>query len=282
MAEAIITQLNIYPVKSLGAISLNQSTLTTQGLAFDRQWMLVDAKGRFVTQRQCPALAKIKPKLTDSELVLCCEGEQPLSISLSALPQSKRMVQVWSDTAKALDEGELVAQWLSQALKEDWPRPIYLVRFDPKRQRPVSEKHLNAHESADTFFADGYPFLVTNEATLTWLNQKLEEKNLPEVTMDRFRPNIVVKGPAPLSENSIRELSHNKYVLGLRKPCQRCPMITVDQTEGVRQQPAGEPLRTLSELNTLGEEKPGAYFGQNAILLIGKSEQIAVGDRLEL
>lgn len=274
-----IAQLNIYPVKSLKGICLNQSELQEHGLAWDRRWMLVDAQQRFVTQRQLPALATIEPQLTDEYLVLSHPDVEPLRVSLAEPKGNLRLVSVWNDHCKALPESEEVTHWLEAALGEQ-AQGISLVRFATEFTRAVEEDFLDGG-AAHTYFADGYPFLITTTGSLDALNRALVDRGQSPVPMNRFRPNIVVESNEAWAEDHWTTLSEQSgaFKLALRKPCKRCKITTIDQDTAAVPAPA-EPLKTLLALNTQPALK-GAHFGQNATLLYGDGGVIRVGDRLE-
>ncbi|MBE0487963.1 MAG: MOSC N-terminal beta barrel domain-containing protein [Halomonas sp.] len=274
-----ITQLNIYPVKSLGGISLDEARLTAEGLAHDRRWMVVDDVGRFVTQRQLPAMARIRVGLEPDALVLTHPGASPLRVPLEAGELSRRSVYVWEDRCDALDEGAEAREWLGAVLGDLRGSGLGLVRFAPDHHRPVEPHYLAPGERAHTGFADGYPLLVVSEGSLAEVNRRLVAKGLAPVPMSRFRPNIVIEGAEPFAEDGWDTLAaaDGAWRLGLRKPCQRCKVTTVDQQSGEISVP-GEPLRTLVEMNT--RLAPGGYFGQNAIVLAGEGARLAVGDAL--
>lgn len=272
-----ITQLNIYPVKSLGAIALNEAELTPEGLAWDRRWMVVDDVGRFVTQRQLPAMAAIRVSLEADALMLRHPDAEALRVPLKGEGQQRLWVHVWDDRCAALDEGGEAREWLGAVLGDVKGSGLRLVRFAPDHRRRVEPHFLASGEQAHTGFADGYPFLVVGEASLDALNHRLAAKELESVPMSRFRPSIVVDHAAPFAEDGWHELAaaDGGWRLGLRKPCQRCKITTVDQRSGEIVVP-GEPLRTLVEMNT--RLAPGGYFGQNAILLLGDGARLVVGD----
>lgn len=274
-----ITELHIYPVKSLGGITLDQAELGARGLTHDRHWMVVDDIGRFVTQRQLPRMAQITVRLDDEALVLAHPESAPLRIPLQRDDQPRLPVYVWDDQCQALDEGAEAAAWLGAVLGDFQGSGLRLVRFAPDQRRAVDPHFLEPGELAHTAFADGYPFLVVSEASLAEVNRALQAKGLAPVPMARFRPSIVVDGDEPFAEDGWAVLTtpNDAIRLGLRKPCQRCKITTVDQATGEIAVP-GEPLRTLVEMST--RLAPGGYFGQNAILLAGEGKAIAVGDRL--
>ncbi len=273
-----ITQLNTYPVKSLGGIALDEAQLTAEGLAWDRRWMVVDDVGRFVTQRQLPRMAQIRPHLEDAALVLSHPAAEPLRVPLAARQTGRFSVYVWEDRCEALDEGAEARDWLARVLGGLRGSGLRLVRFAPDYPRRVASDFLAPGEQAHTGFADGYPFLVATTASLTALNRSLEASGGEALPMDRFRPNIVVEGAEPFAEDSWREIGAEGWRLGLRKPCQRCKITTVDQQSGEIRHP-GEPLKTLMALKPRQAWK-GAFFGQNAILLAGEGTTVAVGDSL--
>lgn len=276
-----ISSLHIYPVKSLQGITLSQATLTTQGLAFDRQWMLVDAEGKFVTQRQLPALARIGVSLSTDNLILKHEGLPPLSIPLSPPPAVSCEVLVWRDTCSACEENVAASRWLTQAVGQWQGSDLRLVRFAPDFIRPVDPAYM-AGDSAETAFSDGYPFLIVSEASLDALNTQLQANGADSVPMERFRPNIVLSGLDAFGENACKTLTAtgSSYSLTIRKPCQRCKITTVDQHTGLIANPK-EPLRTLTAMNPYPHLQ-GAYFGQNATLTAGDGVQIRVGDQLQI
>jgi len=278
-----VVALSIYPVKSLQGIPLTDARLSVRGLVHDRNWMIVDDEGHFVTQRQIPKMATIRVALTDQSLVLSHEGVEDLEVPLQLNSSVRRDVVVWRDLCKALDAGDKASAWLTSVLGEFKGQALHLVRFADEVQRTVDPAYL-INEEAHTAFADGFPFLVTTEASLDALNRQLSERGAGKVGMERFRPNIVLRAVAgagqPFAEDgwaSLRE-QEEAYALGIRKPCQRCKMTTVDQQTGLIAEPA-EPLRTLAAMNTQPELK-GAFFGQNAILSFGEGATIALGDRL--
>ncbi len=269
-----ITELNIYPVKSLRGVGMTTARLTPRGLAYDRHWMVVDAASRFVTQREIPPMARVSVRLTDDALVLEHPDTAPLAVPLARSDQPRLTVTIFRDQCEALDEGVQAATWLSTVLGRQGLR---LVRFPDDRRREVEPDWLRG-EQAHTAFPDGYPFLVTTEYSLAALNERLTGKGLDAVPMNRFRPNIVVDGDTPFAERDWDELAAAGagWRIGLRKPCKRCKVITVNQETGATPV-IREPLKTLAEMATQPGMK-GAFFGQNAILLAGDGQQIRVGD----
>ena len=219
-------------------------------------------------------MARVAVRLTDDALILEAPEHAPLVVELARSDQPRRTVTIFRDRCEALDEGEMAATWLSTVLGQQGLR---LVRFPEDRRRDVEPDWLQG-ERAHTAFPDGYPFLVTSETSLDSLNARLTEKGLETVPMNRFRPNIVVDGETPFAERDWDRVATSgcDWKIGIRKPCKRCKVITVDQDSGVTPV-ITEPLKTLAEMATQPGMK-GAFFGQNAILLAGDGETLRVGD----
>lgn len=277
-----VTELHVYPVKSLRGITLQQAGLGGRGLGLDRQWMVTDETGRFVTQRQYPAMATIAVSLQGEALVLEHPAAGALAIDLAASDGPRIEVVVWRDRCPAIDQGGEAGAWLTRILAPEQSAPQFrLMRFVDSHQRPVDPDILQGEPSA-VAFADAYPYLVTSESSLAALNHELASCGARSVTMDRFRPNIVVSGMPAFAEDRHERLVavSGRYALGLRKPCQRCSITTTDQATGWIAD-RREPLATLMRMNPWPDQ-PGAYFGQNAILLSGEGERVTVGDRLRL
>jgi len=272
-----IKQLCIYPVKSMRGISVQAAELTPRGLKYDRNWMAVEENGTFLTQRRIPLLATIQVSMVDDKLRLTGPSGDSILIPLKTSNLKEVKVNIWGDECRALDEGDEASEWLAAKLHQSNKKPIRLVRYHDSFRREVDHNYQKG-ENAHTAFADGFPFLVTSTASLEALNGQLAGSGSKPVEMNRFRPNIVLDGLPPFRENELNEFtaSDNRYKLGIRKPCKRCKVTTVDQFSGEIEEPK-EPLRTLTRMKTVPELN-GAYFGQNSTLVLGEGEVIKVGD----
>ncbi|WP_322104620.1 MOSC domain-containing protein [Paraburkholderia sp. J41] len=281
-----VRALYVYPVKSCGAIALQRAQFDASGLQWDRHWMVADATGRFVSQREYAAMARIVPEFVEEGVRLSMDGMSETLLLPFAPRGGETRVQasVWKDTFEALDEGERAAQWFTQALGV----PVRLLRFARDVTRLASKKWTH-DEDAPTQFADGYPILVTSESSLAELNARLAAKGAPPVPMSRFRPNIVVDDVNDaFDEDFVDTLAIESasgaqdIVLRFVKPCARCPITTIDQQSGKRDAnwPA-EPLDTLAAFRADARVDGGLTFGQNAIVVTGAGERVAVGARAE-
>jgi uncharacterized protein len=254
-----------YSVKSLRGVALHSATLLTQGIAGDRQWMVVDQRGRFLTQREYPRLATITAIAHLDGLTLehdhhgACTVAQPIA-------GRDRFVQVWNDTLTAKDADDEASQWLSAILGVS----ARLVWFDDRQPRLCSQTYTHG-TGAHTRFADGYPVLITNAASLVELNTRMHRP----ITMDRFRPNIVIDGVDAWEEDHIETLTIGAVALRLVKPCVRCITTTTDQHTGERIN--DEPLNTLARYRN-NPDLGGVTFGVNAIVVQGGD--IRVGDAI--
>jgi MOSC domain-containing protein len=268
-AVARIAELHVYPVKSARGIALENALLTRTGLALDRQWMIVGAGGRFITQRELPRLALLVPSLSESALQLQAPAMPAVTIPL-AHQGERRSVTVWGHHCDAFDEGPMVQRWLQQLLQID----CALVRFDPSHRRLSPAEWTGPHE-AHSQFADAFPLLALSTASLQDLNRRLDQP-LP---MNRFRPNIVLEGLAPYDEDRIDELSDGPVRLKRVKPCTRCKITTTDQDTGTVV--GDEPLRTLRSYR-YDAELHGVCFGQNLIILAGTGGHLTRGQSFNL
>ena len=273
---AIVSAIAVYPVKSLQGITLSEAELTTRGIRFDRQWMITGQNGRFLSQREYPQMAGIRVVLGEDTLELQKSGLSPLKIPLERTFGKTEEVIIWKDTCRAYDEGEEASEWLSKALEVNSGK-LTLCRFAEDYPRQVDPDYMG-DDYAETFFSDGFPFLITTESSLDYLNKELMNNGAEPVPMSRFRANIVLSGTGPFAENRITEIrsSDGKFGFRLRKPCKRCSVTTVDQQSGTIGN-VKEPLRTLSKIDQ-PEGLNGAYFGQNATLELGANKKIRVGD----
>jgi uncharacterized protein YcbX len=267
-----IAALNVYPVKSCAGIALDEALLVETGLEFDRAWMVVDADGRFVTQRELSRMALIKPALRSEDMVLRAPGMLALHIALNAVEAPCR-VTVWRDEVAAYDMGDLAAQWFSDFLGQR----LRLVRFDPE-QRRLSSRDWTGDIEAENAFADGFPILVASTAGLAELNQRLAAGGHEPVTMARFRPNLVIDGVESHGEDHLDEIMFDTpegpVRLKLVKPCARCPIPDVDPASAERGHSVGDTLLTYRADPRLD----GAItFGMNAVIVEGIERPLRVG-----
>jgi uncharacterized protein YcbX len=263
--SATIASLHVYPVKSCRGIAVDTSPVGERGLAFDREWMIVDGDGRFVTQRDLPRLALVEPSLTASALELEAPHAPRLTVPLN-LDGATLPVTVWNDILTAIDQGREAAAWLSSVLH----LPLRLVRFDRAVRRLCNVTYAG-DSGAHTAFADAYPLLILSEASLADLNSRLEAP-LP---MNRFRPNVVLSGIDAYDEDHFDEIRLGGLAFKLVKHCTRCQITTTDQSTTIV---GTEPLATLAGYR-MNDALGGVTFGMNAIVASGAGLTINRGDR---
>ena len=275
-----VTDIYIYPVKSLKGIPLKEAETGSRGFKYDREWMITDSDYQFLTQREIEAMATITVNIAKDFLLLQSSKGNELKINLNAKRGESVQVSVWRDTCNAYDEGEAASYWLTDELGYWQGKTLRLVRFCSDRKRPVPAKYLHGRE-AESAFSDQFPYLITSWDSLKKLNEGLRENGKQEVTMSRFRPNIVVSDIASIENKTSLNLTSQDghYEFGLRKPCKRCKITTINQDTGEIID-FKEPLSTLTSLK-FSSENYGAFFGQNAILLSDKECVISVGDLLQ-
>lgn len=264
-AQLHVSSLHCYPIKGCRGHSLERAEFDRLGVINDRRLMLVDARGRFISQRELAALATIEPMIEGDRLQVRADSHMPFEMQLD--PNGPpREVSVWSSSMLAVDQGDRAAAWFSNVVHA----PVRLVQWGNQSRRKLDPAYA-PREDAETAFTDGYPALVTLEASLADLNARLEAP----IPMGRFRPNIVVQGGAAWDEDQWREIRVGSMTFDAVKPCARCVVPTTDQRSGARH-PRQEPLRTLATFRTIPHL--GAIFGQN--LVHRAPGQLQVGDPL--
>lgn len=248
-----LTEIYIYPIKSLGGFQIQQSLVLKPGLEYDRRWMLIDPAGNFITQRTHPNMALLSVGRENGEFRIKdkLHPEDSIPLPLTQKSTSLRKVSVWDDIVTAVTVDPAISRWIQKKLQI----PCQLVYMSESVSRPIEEKYAVSGETVS--FADAMPYLLISQASLDFLNTKLKDP----VTMDRFRPNLVVSGTEPFEEDQWDIIQVGTVRFKIVKPCARCIMTTVAQDTG---KTGKEPLKTLSEFRKVGNK---IYFGQNMIPL---------------
>lgn len=252
MSKIEVSGLSIYPVKSLSGIQLETSRVEPMGLRYDRRWMLVDSNNRFITQRQQARMCLIVTALSHQRLQLTAPGMTAMKVDMHALLSStlsKTKVEVWRDECEAYDCGDDAASWLSQFLDVE----CRLMYFPDDSLRRLDPDYATANDK--TAFSDGFPFLLTTEASLADLNGRMEQS----ISMRRFRPNIVLKGCSAFDEDNWRLIRIGEVTFRVAKPCSRCGIPNLDPETAQQGQ---EPSRTLISYR---RQDGKILFGQNLI-----------------
>jgi uncharacterized protein YcbX len=264
--SATVSQLNVYPVKSLRGIALESARVTGRGLEHDRRFMVVGPDGGFFTQREIPRMATVWTDIAEGELRLAAPDHDEISLPLVPADGERMRVEVWETECEAIAPSPDADRWLTDYLG----RPCRLVYMPDSTRRISDPRHAGPGRLVG--FADGYAFLVVSEASLAALNARLAHP----VPMNRFRANIVVAGTPGFAEDDWGEFAAGSAVLRMAKPCGRCQITTTDQATGEVTGP--EPLLTLGEWRR--SEAYGARFAMNAVTVA--AGEIRVGDPVVL
>ncbi len=261
-----VSELFIYPIKSLGGISVLSAKVTDRGFQFDRRWMLVDADNCFLTQREFPQMALLQVQLSGSGLTVQhkLNEKETAYVPIPGEPKQTITVQVWSDRCKA----ELVSPQLDEWFSDILSLKCRLVYMPDSSKRRVDTRYASNREI--TSLSDGYPFLIIGQSSLDDLNARLQ-KPLP---INRFRPNIVFTAGAPFQEDIMEHFSINNIEFFGVKKCARCVITTINQDNGIKSK---EPLNTLASYRQKNQK---IYFGQN--LVHKGAGEIAVGDLISI
>lgn len=266
MNPLVLSEIWIYPVKSLGGIALKEANPQRSGFQYDRRWMLVDENGRFVSQREMPQMAMLGTAIEPPFLkVFWKEGSSekcriPLEINPFEHPEIS--VEVWDDQCKARVLPEEINHWFSEQLQYK----LRLVYMTEQTRRMADARY--APEDHTVSFADGFPYLIIGQASLDALNRRLQSP----VPMDRFRPNLVFTGGEAFEEDAWSDFQVGQTTFRGVKPCSRCIIITTDQHTGERN---AEPLKTLAAFRKVGNK---IRFGQNVVWMGTKDSSLRVGD----
>lgn len=245
-----IKKIVVYPIKSLGGVEVTSVALELRGLALDRRWMLVDEEGNFITQRVYPELALFQVTIFSTELVVLNRKSQE-EVTIPFVPQGQSIsVRVWNDSIEAMEVSPVISEWFSRQLKKQ----VHLVYMTDKSKRQIDQKYAPSVNDVVSF-ADGYPLLISNIASLQDLNKRLSKS----VSMNRFRPNIVVDGSNPYEEDDWRTFKTPNTKMVLVKRCSRCVMVNIDP------ETAEKGTEVLAELSNYRKANNKVYFGVNAI-----------------
>ncbi len=261
MSHRTLTEIWIYPVKSLGGIRLKQSQVMPKGLKFDRRWMLIDEQNRFMTQREIHKMALFKQSLEGDTIRITFEGHS-ISLTDDSISDAPIESMIWEDGVVVNEVSKHHSEWFSDMMKIK----CRLVSFPERNTRFVDETYATNQEQVS--LADAFPFLIIGEASLADLNARLAEP----VPMNRFRPNFVFSGDLPFEEDSWRNFSIGKNRFAVVKPCARCVLTTENQDTGEK---GIEPLATLSKYRRDGNK---VLFGQNVLAI--DHDEVKEGDEI--
>lgn len=260
-----VCALYIYPVKGARGIPVERSDVLRAGLRNDRRFMVVDARGRFLTQREHPRMAQIETAI-EGEMLSIAVGSDRARVRLD-VEGPARTVTVWKDEVAAVETSAEAGRLLSAHLG----LACSLVRMPASTFRGVERAH--ARDGDHLGFADAFPVLIASLASLADLNARLEAP----VGIDRFRANVIVSGIEPWAEEAAARIRVGDVSFRTPKKCSRCVIITTDQRTGVVT--GKEPLRTLAIYRREGNS---ANFAMNAIPDLVDVGRVAIGDPVVL
>lgn len=271
MHKRRISEIWIYPIKSLAGIRLKKTIVQQKGLQYDRRWMLVDSNGRFLTQREHPKMALFSVAITNGHLIVSTqtpvtdEVVQSIKLDLNTEASGNFLkINIWDDEVETVEVNPDYSAWFSERLSIK----CRLVFFPEENRRDADPDYARNNEQVS--LADGYPFLIIGQSSLDELNKKLKEP----VSIKRFRPNFVFTDGQPHEEDSWRNLAIGSVRFEGVKPCSRCVLITVNPETGEK---GVEPLK---ELSTYRKKNNKVYFGEN--LLARSDGEVNEGDLIEI
>ena len=263
-----VSQLFVYPIKSLGGIKISVAEVTDRGLKYDRRWILVDKDNSFLTQREFPKMAQLKVQIEAEGLrvVLSTDPGKQVFVPFAPLGKYTEKVTIWNAICDAINVNPQIDAWFSNMLGIT----CKLMYMPDGTMRPVDTTSGYKPKGKFTSFADAYPFLLLGESSLEDLNNRLEKP----VLINRFRPNIVFTGGTPYQEDNIEDFIINGVNFTGLENCGRCAIVTIDQASAAK---GKEPLKTLA---TYRRRDNQIYFGQNVVHT--GTGVINVGDEIQL
>ncbi|MDQ6787255.1 MAG: MOSC domain-containing protein [Acidobacteriota bacterium] len=265
-----VSEINIYPIKSLSGIKLDSSIVEDKGLKYDRRWLLVNEKNEFLTQRNFPKMATVRVEIIENGIRVF---DKRKSIDIPFLPSASNHlnVKIWSSRVRGFVYEREINDWFSDVLQST----CKLVLMPVEARRKVNYFY-KVHDEDVVSFADAYPFLLIGEGSLEDLNTKLNKK----IPMNRFRPNFVVSDSEPFAEDNWKKIKIGETVFYPVKPCGRCVITTINQETGISD--GGEPLKTLATYRIPKRSiKRKIMFGQN-LIAENVGGEIKIGDAVEV
>lgn len=263
-----VTQLRLYPVKSLGGSDVESARVEPWGIEGDRRWGLVDPSGEKVTARDEHSLLRLHAQQVDEETIRISDGEESILVDI---PLGLPPVPVsHSRQGFAVPADQDVSEWISDHIG----RPLRLVWQEDPSVRRVSGAH-GGLEGDTLSLADAGPLLMTTEVSLARLQEWMAEQDdaPPEpLSMVRFRPNVVIDGDEPFAEDGWATVRIGDLGFRTAEVCDRCVMTTIDP---VTLATGKEPIRTLSQHRRWDGK---TWFGTRLVPM-GEGE-IRVGDEV--
>ena len=256
-----VISLNIYPIKGMQAVSMESVRVLERGFEHDRRYMLVDHKGTFISQRTHPELVFFQPQIMDDELIVR-HNDESINIPLNSTLENTIETTIFDNPVSATEVSLSANKWFSSKLGQD-------VRLVKMTKNNIRHKQLiKGPAQVEVSFADGYPYLILGTESLNHLNSKLDDP----ISINRFRPNIVVETKVPHIEDSWEKIKIGNAGFLIVKSCGRCPVVTIDQSSGIRSK---EPLKTLA---TYRKQDKKVYFGASAISR--EESMVYIGDEV--
>jgi uncharacterized protein YcbX len=308
MSEVSVTGLNVYPIKSCGAVELDSARVVNTGLEYDRMFMLVDEKGRFISQRTKeigPMLTQIQPEFEtykgdivggkfNGRMRVDIENFDDIELSLFLPPhhrdsdvlrpeaERKKLDLVKATLHKSRVTGAVVSNEANEFFSDYLGRSVRLLRILRDIPRPISKKRQVNGASNVTSFADAYSMLLTSQKSLDKLNQHSPIADTYEegIPMNRLRPNIVVDGEGleAYDEDYWRKVRIGNMIAYIVKPCARCQIPDIDQSTGEVRKVVLKTLQSTRKGQERGGDTQGTFFGQNLNHVSKIGGQVAVGD----
>lgn len=254
-----VTELNIYPIKSTLGTQVSQAFVEPKGLNFDREFMITEANGKFITARKDQELYRLTVFPIATGIVIThTSGQKCVALYQDFIEESSS--EVWGASFNAKVAATSVNQWLSEILG----REVQLRWLGEKSQRQVA--NFDNHPMS---FADSNPVTLMSQKSL----EQVQQWSPIPLEMARFRPNIVIDGEIAFEEEQWEQIQIGEVLFTKSELCTRCVLITRDLNT-LELDPNAEPFRTLKQKHSNEKGKP--VFGIH--LVPQNSDIIRLGD----
>jgi uncharacterized protein YcbX len=264
MEERLIKHLIIYPIKSLGPIFVDEIVIGPHGLNGDREMMLIDSQGKFISQRTKNELVRFQlKKYQDTYKIIDRWGNSEIIIQIDGFIDYVKTVTIWEDQVNQVMMNPEVSDWFSKILNEN----VRLVKLNKNFNRPLPEKYQTSF-SHSTSFADSLPILVCTTASFQFV-----ENDYGNFDFIRFRPNIVIKNLGAFEEDEWKDVRLGSVEFSVKKKCARCNLITVDPQSGEIDK------SFLTKLSAYRNADHKVFFGVHMVPLSGG--KVEIGDSFE-
>ncbi|MGY6772412.1 MOSC domain-containing protein [Gallibacterium sp. ZY190522] len=256
-----VQKITLFPIKSTQPYFVQQAYVQSRGLNFDREFMLTDVNGRFITARKHGALYQLSAfPVAQGLIVRHCDGSKIVVRYRDFNVQES--CEVWGTHFPSFIAPANINRWFSEKLQEE-----VVLRWLGEMDQRFVKKMPNKSVS----FADGYPLLLVTQSSF----DAVQAVCPASISIDQFRANLVVTGEEAFAEEQWLKIKIGEIEFLHTKPSSRCVLTTRNLQSGELDAKC-EPFRTLKKIHTNADGEP--LFGINLVPI--NSGVVRVGDEV--